>query len=292
MIDRRRFLAAAGGALAGIAGIGWPAVSRAGDGTAARLATLERDSGGRLGVALFDSGSGLRLDHRGDERFPMCSTFKLLLAAAVLRRVDRGEETLARHVAFLADELVPWSPVTERHAAAGGADVATLCAAAVSWSDNTAANLLLAAIGGPVGFTRHARSLGDTVTRLDRIEPELNDVGPGDVRDTTSPRAMLGSMQRLLLGDALAPASRARLLGWLRATRTGDARLRAGLPAGWEAGDKTGTGDSGISNDIGILWPPGRPPLLACAYLVAPGLDGGDRDAVIAAVGRLAAGLA
>ncbi|MGH8028616.1 MAG: class A beta-lactamase, partial [Arenimonas sp.] len=161
-----------------------------------------------------------------------------------------------------------------------------LCAAAMTQSDNTAANLLLATIGGPAGIGVFARTLGDADTRLDRMETELNSANPGDTRDTTTPQAMLGNLRDLLLGEALSEGSRTRLLGWMRANTTGGARLRAGLPPDWQIGDKAGSGARGTTNDIAILWPPGGKPLLFCAYLTHSKLDSGKRDAIHAALAR------
>jgi beta-lactamase class A len=257
----------------------------------AALADLERRHGGRLGVAILDTVGGRRINHRGEERFPMCSTFKWLAAAHVLARVDRGEEALDRRIGYDRDDLVPYSPVTERHVD-DGMTVRELCDAAITLSDNTAANLLLASAGGPAGLTAFARSIGDTRTRLDRWETELNEAAPGDPRDTTTPAAMLHSMREVLLGDVLSAGSRTQLVDWLVANRTGDRRLRAGLPADWRVGDKTGTSGNGIANDVGIAWPPERGPLLVTAYYDGRGATPGQRDAVIADVGRIVASLA
>jgi beta-lactamase class A len=166
--------------------------------------------------------------------------------------------------------------------------VAELCEATMTLSDNVAANLLLPAVGDPTGLTAFVRSLGDRVTRLDRIEPEVNLTSPGDLRDTTTPDAAVDTLQRLLLGDTLSPESRARLLGWMRGCLTGTDKLRAGLPGGWSAGDKTGAGAQGESNDVAILFPPARPPLLVTAYYVAPAAEATLRSAVLAEVGRIA----
>jgi beta-lactamase class A len=254
-----------------------------------RVRDLEQRHGVRLGVSLLDLASGQRFAHRGDERFPMCSTFKLLLAAQVLARADRGEDRMDRRVVFGAQDLVSWSPVTEKHLGAPGLSLAELCEATVTISDNTAANLLLAQAGGPEGFTAFVRTLGDEVTRLDRIEPELNESAPGDPRDTTTPDAMLASMRAVLLGGALSAGAQRQLEDWLVATRTGDKRLRAGLPADWRVGDKTGTSGNGIANDIAIARVPGRGVLLVTAYLDAPALEPAGRDAILAEVGTIAA---
>lgn len=256
-----------------------------------RLQALERRHGGRLGASILDIASGQRIGHRADERFPMCSTFKFLAAAQVLARVDRGEEQLQRRIVFTGKDLVAYSPVTGQHVGAPGMGLAELCHAAVTRSDNTAGNLLLDGFGGPAGLTAFARSLGDTVTRLDRRETELNQAIPGDPRDTTTPAAMLDDMRRLLIGEVLSPASRKQLSDWLLANTTGGSRLRAGLPRDWRVGDKTGTGDNGASNDIAIVWPPGRAPLLVTAYYAESSAPQETRNAVLAEVGNIVAGL-
>ncbi|MDB4995938.1 MAG: Beta-lactamase, partial [Myxococcaceae bacterium] len=231
------------------------------------LAEIEARIGGRVGVFALDTGTGRQLAHRPDERFAMCSTFKWALAAAVLARIDRGELSLEDHVPYGPTDLLEYAPITREHVGVGSMTVDALARAAVTVSDNTAANLLLAKIGGPAGLTELVRSLGDVVTRLDRDEPTLNENEPGDPRDTTSPRAMVDVMRKVLCGDALSPGSRARLLGWLRASETGKDRLRAGLPKDWSVGDKTGTGMHGAVNDVAIAVPPRRAPVLVAVYL-------------------------
>jgi beta-lactamase class A len=266
----------------------FPAV-RATPGLTAAVAAIEARTGGRLGVAVGDTGSGKRILHRAQERFPMCSTFKFLLAAAVLSRVDAGKERLDRFVTYRPTDLVFHAPVTGAHLRDGGMVVSALCQAAIQFSDNTAANLLLATLGGPKGWTAFARSLSDATSRLDRIEPALNSALPGDPRDTTTPAAMLADMGKILLGNVLKHESHQRLQDWMIANTTGAHRLRAGLPASWRAGDKTGTGANGASNDIAILWPPGRAPILACVYFVASKETDEARDEAIANIGRLVA---
>lgn len=251
------------------------------------LEALEHGQDGRLGVAILDSDTGRQWGHRADERFLMCSTFKLLLVAAVLARVDRGSELLERRVVFDKHAVLDYAPLTVQHVGAPGMTVAALCEAAITVSDNTAANLLLASVGGPGALTSYVRGLGDSITRLDRIEPELNSGGPGDERDTTTPAAMLATMQKLLLGSVLSPDSRSRLLLWLRACTTGAQKLRAGLPTDWLAGDKTGSGSLGQTNDVAILWPPRRKPMLVTCYLAGSTADSDQRSSVLAAVGRL-----
>lgn len=236
-------------------------------GELAELAAIEARVGGRVGLFALDTGTGRQLAHRPDERFAMCSTFKWALAAAVLARVDRAELSLDERVPYGSNDLLEHAPVTREHVAEGALTVERLARAAVTVSDNTAANLLLALVGGPAGLTLFARQLGDTVTRLDRDEPTLNANEPGDPRDTTSPRAMVGLMQEILCGEVLSPAGRERLLDWLRACETGKERLRAGMPQGWTVGDKTGSGARGAVNDVAIAWPPARAPILVAAYM-------------------------
>jgi beta-lactamase class A len=233
----------------------------------AAIADLEIEVGGRVGVAALDTSNGAHLSHRGDERFAMCSTFKWTLAAAVLAKVDRGEIALDQPVRYNARDLLSNSPVTTLHASEGMISVNSLCESTVEVSDNTAANLLLSLIGGPAGLTSYLRKQGDHVTRLDRNEISLNSNLPGDVRDTTTPNSMVSAMHKILVDDALSAASRNRLLDWLKNCRTGLSRIRAGFPADWQAGDKTGTGANGAVNDVAIVWPPNRPPILIAVYV-------------------------
>ena len=261
------------------------------DAIRARLEEIEAQSGGRLGVSIVDTTSGVHAGLHADERFPMCSTFKLLAAGAILARVDGGEEDLQRRIVYPESELVPYSPATSKHTRErtgnAGMSIAELCKAAITLSDNTAANLLLQSFGGPAALTAFARSLGDGITRLDRNEPTLNEATPGDPRDTTTPNAMLGNMRELLLGERLKSSSRVQLLAWLAANETGGARLRAKLPKDWGVGDKTGTGDHGTANDVAIFWPPGRGPILVAVYLTGTAGDAARNNAAIANVGAL-----
>ncbi len=285
MIGRRHGIIGAAAAFA--LGHAARAAAAAGlDALPAEFARIESAFGGRLGVGVLDTATGREAGHRLAERFPMCSTFKAPLAAAVLARVDAGQERLDRRIRIERSDLIAWSPVTERRVGEEGMTVAELCDATMTISDNAAANLLLATIGGPAGLTAWLRRTGDEVTRLDRVEPALNEATPGDPRDTSTPGAMAATLRRLALGDALSPASRTLFVGWLRANRTGDARLRAGLPAGWQVGDRTGTGSRATSNVIGVMWPPaGRPPLVVTAFLTDGSPQAARRDGALAAVG-------
>ena len=221
----------------------------------------------------------------------MCSTFKLMAVAAVLARVDGGAEQLDRRVVFGKGVVLSYAPVTSHRVGAPGMSVAELCEAAMTVSDNTAANLLLGSMGGPSAVTAFARGLGDSTTRLDRIEPDLNVGSPGDLRDTTTPNTALATLQKILLGNVLSAASRAQLLSWLRACTTGAEKLRAGVPAGWAVGDKTGSGANNEANDVGILYPPQRAPILITAYYADSTVDAATRNGILADVGHIAASM-
>ncbi len=257
----------------------------------ARLTELERRHGGRLGVAALNTGTGKRLEHRADERFAMCSTFKFLAAAYILTRVDRKEQSLGQRTVFSREDLVRWSPVTEKRVGGEGMTLAEICEAAITQSDNTAGNLQLASFGGPERLTAFARSLGDNVTRLDRWETILNEAKPGDPRDTTTPAAMLQDMHAILLGDVLSRPSRELLIAWLVANKTSGKRFRATVPRHWRIGDKTGTGDNGATNNIAIIWPPGRAPILVAGYYAESHASDDERNAVMAEIGRISAAI-
>lgn len=250
----------------------------------ALLARLESESGGRLGLFALDTADDRHIHWRGDERFPFCSTFKMMLAAAVLAR---GPALLAQHIRYQASDLVSYSPITSKHAGKG-MTVAALCAATIQYSDNGAANLLIQRLGGTAAVTAFARSIGDHQFRLDRMETQLNSAIPGDLRDTTTPAAMAGSLQQLVLGAALPPAARKHLKDWLLGNTTGDTRIRAGVPSGWQVADKTGTGEYGSTNDIAIIWPPGRAPIVLAVYFTQPGKEDKARSELIAEATRIA----
>ncbi len=249
---------------------------------------LELKSGGRLGVHFIDTADGREWGYRSDERFLMLSTFKTLASALVLRRADEGKAPLSQRIRYRQRDLVQWSPVTEKHVGGQGLSLAQLCEATITTSDNTAANLILRSVGGPAALTAFLRGIGDGLTRLDRLEPELNEPSPGEELDTTTPRAMARTLRTLLLGEALSPASRERLAAWLRANTTGDRRLRAGVPPSWGIGEKTGTAGSS-ANDAGIVWPPGTAPMLVSAYLADSPASAAVREQTLAGVGRLLA---
>lgn len=252
----------------------------------AAVRELEARSRGRLGVHILDTADGREWGHRSDERFLMLSSFKTLASALVLQRADQGKAPLTKRVRYRQRDLVQWSPVTEKHVGGQGLSLAQLCEATLTTSDNTAANLILREVGGPGAVTAFLRGIGDPVTRLDRLEPELNEASPGEDLDTTTPRAMARTLRTLLLGEALSPASRGQLAAWLKANTTGDRRLRAGVPPSWGIGEKTGTaGES--ANDAGIVWPPGAAPLLVSAYLADSPTSAAVREQTLAGVGRL-----
>ncbi|WP_069887298.1 class A beta-lactamase [Streptomyces luteocolor] len=255
-----------------------------------RFEALEREHGGRLGVFALATGTGATLAHRADERFAFCSTFKTLAAAAVLHHNPLGH--LDKRVTYTAADVDSISPITEKHIATG-MTVRELCDAAVRHSDGTAGNLLMRDIGGPRRLTAYLRGLGDTVSRMDDYEPELNDVPPKDPRDTTTPRAVAAVYRALVLGDALSAAKRALLKDWLlrNAAPVGATRIRAGLPKGWTVADKTGTGNWGRANDIAVIWPSGRDadPLVLAVMTDRPGRDARTKDALLAGAAKAAA---
>jgi beta-lactamase class A len=247
------------------------------------IADIEQRRGGRLGVFVIDTRSGRTLAYRADETFLMCSTFKGLLAAQVLARIDAGKETLTRLVPYSEKDLIFTSPVTKANVGQGAMSVGDLCQAIVEVSDNTAAILLMRSVGGPEGLTQFVRGLGDTVTRFDRYEPTSNTYS--GVLDTTSPRAITGTVSKILLGNVLTPERRAQLETWMIACKPGLKRLRAALPPEWIAGDRPGTSVEEETNDYAIVRPPGRAPLLIAAYYDAPKLGIESRETVLREVG-------
>lgn len=250
------------------------------------LAALEGETGARLGVYALNLETGAEVRHRAEERFPVCSTFKVILASAVLKQSVQDAALMTRRVSYAKEDLVTYSPVTEKHVV-DGLSVEALCAAAMQQSDNTAANLLMKILGGPSAVTAYARSIGDRQFRLDRWETELNTALPGDPRDTSTPLAMGLSLQKLALGDGLPEAQRAKLVEWMLGNTTGDKRIRAAVPSGWKVGDKTGSGDYGTANDIAILWPPGRKPIVLAIYHTQKAADAKWQNEVIAAAARV-----
>lgn len=251
------------------------------------FAALEASTGGRLGVAALNTGNGAAASHRADDRFAFCSTFKLLAVSAVLKRSTDEHGLLDRRIAYEKEDLAPYSPITSKHVGTG-LTVAELCAAAIQYSDNAAANLILRLLGGPKTVTKFARSIGDDAFRLDRWEVALNTAVPGDPRDTTTPAAMLRDLRGLAVGDLLGAAQRDRLVAWMRDNTTGAHRIRAGVPAEWSVGDKTGTGDYGTSNDIAVIWPPGKPPIVLVIYFTQREKRAKPRDDVVAAAAKIA----
>ncbi|GLX99894.1 class A beta-lactamase [Actinoplanes sp. NBRC 101535] len=243
------------------------------------LGTVEERYGARLGVYAVDTGTGRVVTHRADERFAHASTFKALQAGVVLRIASDAD--LDRVVTYRKRDLLAHAPITEKHVATG-MTVRDLLDASLRYSDNTAANLLFATIDGPDGLERELRALGDTTTSVDRIEPDLNEAAPGDTRDTSTARALAADLQSLLLGDALTPDRRRLLDGWMRANTTGGPYIRAGLPDGWTAADKTGAGGYGTRNDIAVLHPPAGSPIVLAVLSRRTAENAGSADALIA----------
>jgi beta-lactamase class A len=283
LLDRRTLLTAAAGLAA------WPGLVPARDAPPA-LAAYERETGGRIGLYAENLTTGAKIDWRRDERFVMCSTFKASLAAFVLARIDRGQDHLEHIISYSPGDIPDpdwYAPVAKQNLAKGAMSVAEMCAAAVEYSDNTCANLLLARVGGPFALTAFWRSSGDGITRLDHDEPMLNRSPPGDPRDTTTPFAMAGTLHRIVLGNVLSPGSRERLTRWMVNCKTGSNRLRGGLPKAWRIGDKTGNNGNDAAGDIAVVWPKSNAPVLICAYTQGGSPTASQLEAVFAEIGRV-----
>lgn len=249
------------------------------------VSTWENKLDARIGVILRDGSSDWEISHRADERFPMASTFKTLLCGAILGRVDAGQENLTELVSYSKKDLVSWSPITKRHVK-DRMPVSDLCAAAITMSDNTAANLLLSRVKGPAGLTGFLRQIGDETTRLDRWEPELNEATPSDPRDTTSPRAITTSLDRLLFGSALQPASAAHLKQWMIDDKVAGKLIRPHVPKGWIIGDKTGTAGHGTRGIVTFIQTPEGQTYLAAIYITQSRADLELRNHVISDIGQ------
>jgi beta-lactamase class A len=284
--NRRRLLLAAVSVPLATVWTSWATQGNATVAAGAQLAKLERTLAGRLGVFALNTANGKQLSYRGDEYFPMCSTFKVVLASAILKHSTQIDGLMQQRIKYQQSDLVTYSPITKQHLE-DGMTVSALCAAAIQYSDNTASNLLMTILGGPGAVTTFARSIGDRQFRLDRWETALNSAIPGDRRDTSTPNAMGLSLQRLALGDALEPRLQLQLRIWLQGNTTGATRIRAGVPADWQVGDKTGTGDYGTANDVALLWPPRRSPVVVAIYTTQGEKDAKARNDLIASAARI-----
>lgn len=282
MIGRRTFVT-----LLGLNALGWPvqvnsqesnSLLDSVDAVATRLKA-------RVGLAVVDHETTRTFERNADQVFPITSTFKAFAAAALLANVDAGKDQLSRRVRFARNSLVTYSPVTGARVGDAGMTLEEICDAACTMSDNTAGNLLLEAIGGPSGFTSFMRSIDDRVTRLDRIETSLNEGIPGDARDTTSPRAAVGSLDRILLGDALSPGSRDKLRLWMTGNKVAGPLLRSSIPSDWKIADRSGAGGNGSRSIIAVMWPPRRKPIVAAIYMTETLASMEARNTAIAELG-------
>jgi len=253
-----------------------------------KLQSLEAASKGRIGVSALDTSNSKRFEFRSNERFSLCSTFKLFLVGAVLKKSMTDPRFLGKRIQIARKEVesAGYSPITEKNVG-NEMSIAQLCEATIQYSDNAAANLLMKRLEGPSGVTQFLRSMGDTVSRLDRWEPDLDPAYPGDPRDTSTPSAVEKSLRSLLLGGMLDLPQRTQLITWLKGNTTGDARIRAGVPKGWSVADKTGTCSYGTTNDIGMIWPPDRDPILVAIYFIQEKKEALPRNDVIASVTRI-----
>lgn len=250
-----------------------------------KLAALEASSGGRIGISAINTTNNTHIQYRAEEHFPIQSTCKVMVASAILKQSLTDNQFLQQKVTYKKQDLLFWSPVTEKHLA-DGMTISELCAAAVMYSDNAATNLLIKKLGGPEAVTTFARSIGDIAFRLDDWEPKLNS-NPDDLHDTSTPAATEKSLQQLALGNALAIPQREQLVTWMKGNTTGNNRIRAGVPKGWIVADKTGSGDYGITNDIGIIWPPKCAPIVVVMYFVQNKKDAPHREDILASATRL-----
>ena len=292
MLSRRSMLLAGGAvALTGLTGCNEKVQKVIGFGQ--RMIEIVKRHGGRVGVSCVMGNATIHsgLNIQSDDRFAMCSTFKWLLAAMILAQADQGKLMLSQMVKYGQKDVLDYAPVTKVNVTKGEMSVVDLCAAAVEQSDNTAANLLLGLIGGPAGLTGFIQSLGDTTTHLDRTEPSLNSNVDKDERDTTTPSSMAGLLQKVYTGSVLKPESLDKLKGWMVGCKTGANRIRAGVPAGYVVGDKTGTGDNGAVNDVAVIWPPEgaqvKGPVFLAIYTSGGTLDAAGREKIIADTTRL-----
>lgn len=254
--------------------------------TQQKFTTLENSVDERIGIYAINTANNQRIEYRSEERFPIQSTFKIMAVSAMLKKSMTDNQLLKQKITYQKQDLVFWSPITEKHLA-DGMTISELCAAAMMYSDNTATNLLVKKLGGPEAVTTYARSIGDHTFRVNGWEPELNS-NPANLNDTSTPKAMANSLQQLTLGNKLATPERKQLVTWMKGNTTGDTRIRAGVPKGWIVADKTGAGDSyGISNDIGIIWPPHGAPIVVAIYTGHKKKDATRRDDVVVSITQI-----
>ncbi|MEX0963938.1 MAG: class A beta-lactamase [Pseudohongiellaceae bacterium] len=288
--DRRNFSRLSLAALTAVGTSSWRPLLAQQNALISKAIEIEQRLGARLGLAVLDEESGRSWNYQSDQRFPLCSTFKVVASGAFLARVDRAQDSLERRVVIEQDALVDYSPVTETRVGEQGMTMAEICAAALTESDNTAGNIILQSIGGPSGVTQFARSLGDNMTRLDRWETDLNEALIGDPRDTTTPAALTSTLRELLLSDTLSENSRKQLRDWMIANKTGAAKLRAGFPSSWIVGDKTGGGNNGTMADVAVVWPENRQAIFVAIYMTETTASFDDRNAGIAEIARALTG--
>jgi len=246
---------------------------------------IEEQLDARVGFAAYDLETGQRWEYHADQLFAMSSTFKTLACAALLQRVDEGSEQLERRVKISASDVVTYSPVTEAYADNREISLFELCEATMTTSDNTAANMILQAMGGPQAVTAFVRELGDSVTRLDRWETELNEAAPHDERDTSTPNAMVSNLEKLVVGSALSPQSKNQLREWLVNNEVADGLFRSQMPNEWVIGDRTGAGGFGSRSITAVIWPPEREPTIVAFYITETDASFEERNSAIAELG-------
>lgn len=250
-----------------------------------KIHNLENESNGKIGISVINTANNKQLQSRGNETFSIQSTVKAIIAGAILKQSMNDPTLLDKKIHYQQSDIVFWSPITEKNVEQG-LTISELCAAAVSYSDNTATNLLITQLGGTQAVTDFARTLGDNFFRLDNYEPNMNSE-PNDPRDKSTPNAMANNLQQLLFGDILGVSQKDLFATWLKNNTTGDNQIRAGVPKGWVVGDKTGSGSYGITNDIGVLYPPNAEPIIVAIYFIQKDKDAKKREDVVAAATRI-----
>ena len=253
-----------------------------------KIEMLENKSGGKLGLTIVDTSDGTTYSWRGDEKFPLCSTSKVMVVAAILKKSESDTNLLAKKITINKSDMVNYNPITSKYIDSS-MTITELSKAALQYSDNAAMNKLLSYLGGPRYATQFARTIGDKAYRLDRNEPGLNTAIPGDSRDTTTPSAMADTLNKLILGTALKKEQKAKLTEWMKGNTTGLNSIKAGLPAEWTVADKTGSGDYGTTNDIAVIWPKNHAPVILTTYFTQPEKDASARKDVLASAAKLIA---
>jgi len=250
-----------------------------------KIVEIEENLNGRVGVSIYDSAEKTQWHYNGNSRFPLMSTFKVLACAKLLADVEKGVQSLDSSTIITKGSLIVWSPITQKLI---GKQITLKqgCSATMITSDNTAANIVLSGIEGPKGLTKFMRSIGDDVTRLDRIEPELNEAIAGDKRDTSTPNAMVNSLNTLLFGDVLSQRSKNQLMQWMIDNEITGSLFRSVLPVTWSIADRSGAGGNGSRGIVAVVWSKNISPIIISVYLTQTDAPFAIRNKAIASIGE------